>query len=269
MDISEAEGKYRTLVRALSGYLSVLVGYPGTAGSSLLLAAAVERVPGRVLAVMAKSPVRPLREMEEAAAGAAYIGAEHLFVETGEMENPAFRKNPRDRCYICKKGFLEILAACAKERGFASVVDAETADPTEDSRSRLKACRELGVANPLLSAGLTEFEVRYLARERGVPGWKRPPGGCLATRVPYDTELTVGLLERIAEAEEFIREIGIQSVRVATYPEGLARIEVERDDFDKITGTTAIRKIRERLRELGYRYVTLDLDGIANEGAGI
>jgi uncharacterized protein len=261
MDPREAEKKYIKLTNILSGYSSLLVAYSGGADSSLLLAAAVEHVGGKVLAVTAKSPLHPPDEEEAAAAGARYLGAEHVFIETDEMENPAFRLNRENRCYVCKLGLMRRLTSMAAGEGLAGVAEGTTADEASGLRPGLQACRELGIISPLLSAGLIKAEVRYLGREMGVPGWDAPPGACLATRVPYGTELTAGLLERIAEAEALIHTLGIKQVRVRTYPDGSARIEVEPADFKVIMEPSVLRKIRERLRELGYRYVTLDLDG--------
>jgi uncharacterized protein len=257
----EAEKKYKKLTDILSGYSSLLVAYSGGADSSLLLAAAVEHVNGRVLAVTAKSPLHPPHEEEAAQTGARYVGAEHVFIETDEMENPAFRFNRENRCYVCKLGLMRRLTSMAAGEGLAGVAEGTTIDEASGVRPGLRACRELGVISPLLDAGLTKAEVRYLGREMGVPGWDTPAGACLATRVPYDTELTVGLLERIAEAEAFIRSLGVKQVRVRTYPDGSARLEVETDDFEVLMKPTSLRKIRERLRELGYRRITLDLDG--------
>jgi len=259
-DQREAEKKFKRLTEALAAYPSLLVAYSGGADSSFLLATAAERVDGRVLAVTARSPLHPAHEEEAAETGARYLGVEHVFVETDEMENPAFRLNPKDRCYICKLGLMKRLVALAAEEGLSAVAEGTTADEASGVRPGLRACRELGAESPLLDVGLTKADVRYLGRELGVPGWDTPPGGCIATRVPYGTELTVGLLERIAEAETVIRSFGIAQVRVRTYPDGLARIEVEPDDFEVVLGPAALRKIRERLHELGYKYVTLDLD---------
>jgi uncharacterized protein len=261
VDPREAQKKYKKLTDILSGYPSLLVAYSGGADSSLLLTAAVEHVSGRTLAVTAKSPLHPPHEEEAAATGARYLGAEHVFIETDEMENPAFRFNREDRCYICKLGLMRRLTALAAREGLAGVAEGTTADEASGLRPGLRACRELGVVSPLLDAGLTKAEVRYLGRETGVPGWDTPAGACLATRVPYDTELTVGLLERIAEAEAVIRSLGVKQVRVRTYPDGSARVEVDTDDFEVLMRPTALRKVRERLRELGYRYITLDLNG--------
>lgn len=261
MDSREAEKKYKKLTNILSGYSSLLVAYSGGADSSLLLAVAVEHVGGKVLAVTAKSPLHPPHEEEAAVAGARYLGAEHAFIDTDEMENPGFRFNQKDRCYICKLGLMKRLTILAAREDISGVAEGTTADEASGLRPGLQACRELNVASPLLDAGFTKTEVRYLGREMGVPGWDAPPGACLATRVPYGTELTAGLLERIAEAEALIRTLGVKQVRVRTYPDGLARVEVEPADFEVIMEPSVLRKIRERFRELGYRYVTLDLDG--------
>jgi len=260
-DVREAEKKYKRFIDGMSRYPSLLVAYSGGADSSFLLAAAVENVPGKVLAVTGRSPLHAAHEEEAAAAGAFYLGAEHVFIETDEMENPAFRLNPKDRCYVCKLGLMKRLKTLAARDGLAAVAEGTTADEAAGVRPGLRACRDLGIASPLLDAGLTKAEVRRIGRELGVPGWDAPPGGCMATRIPYDTELTVGLLERVAEAEAYIRALGVKQVRVRTYPDGLARIELEPEDFVVISEPSAARKVRERLRELGYRYVTLDLDG--------
>ncbi|UCE26975.1 MAG: ATP-dependent sacrificial sulfur transferase LarE [Candidatus Coatesbacteria bacterium] len=260
-DPRKAEKKYIRLTEALAAYPSLLVAYSGGADSSFLLATAAERVDGRVLAVTARSPLHPPHEEEAAETGARYLGVEHVFVKTDEMENPAFRLNPRERCYICKSGLMKRLVALAAEENLSAVAEGTTADEASGVRPGLRACRELSVESPLLDVGFTKADVRCLGRELGVPGWDAPPSGCLATRIPYDTELTVGLLERVSEAEALIRSLGVKQVRVRTYPDGLARVEVEPGDFQVVTESANARKIRDRLREIGYRYITLDLDG--------
>lgn len=242
----------------------VLVAFSGGVDSTFVLKVALD-VLGRdnVLAVTAISDTSARREREEAAALADQLGAVHLMVESNEMALPEFVRNPPERCYICKKSRFEDLVALAKERGFAAVVDGENADDHRDYRPGSKATKELGVRSPLSEAGLTKEEIRSLSRSLDLPTWDRQSAACLASRIPYGTPLTREALQRVDAAEDFLRNLfpGAQ-IRVRHQGEA-ARIEVDPRLLPAVTSEEARNAIVRHLRELGFLYVTLDLEGYA------
>ncbi len=238
---------------------SVAVAYSGGTDSTLLLKVAYD-VLGRerVVALTAVSPSQPAVEREEACNLAREIGVRHVLIETHEMEDAHYIENTPERCYFCKRVILESLTRYAQREGFAVVVDGANADDLHDHRPGTRAAREWGVRSPLQEIGLSKSEIRTIARTLGLPNWDKPSAACLASRVPYGTPITVELLQRIEQAEAFLRQIGVRQLRVRHHGV-LARIEVEPNDFLMIMDHRT--EIIQRLQSLGYIYVTLDLAG--------
>jgi uncharacterized protein len=230
--------------------------------STYLLAAALDALgPKRVLAVTADSDTCTDREREEARELARELGARHRFVTSREMEDPRFVANAPDRCYHCKRALLQELREVAHEKGLRSVVLGATVDDLGDHRPGMRAAREMGIHSPLLEVGLTKAEIRQLSRERGLPTWDKPSMACLASRIPYGTPITPQALERIGSAEGFLRDtLNLRQLRVRDHGP-IARIEVEPQHIERLTQEEGRQRIVESLRELGYRYVTLDLAG--------
>ena len=248
---------------------SALVAFSGGVDSTFLAALAREVLGDSALAVTAVSPAIPASEVEEARELASRIGIRHLTVETHEMEREGYVENSPQRCYHCKDEVYGRLATIAREEGIAWVVDGSNADDLGDHRPGRIAAAEHGVRSPLIEAGLTKEEVRALSRERGLPTWDKPAMACLASRVPYGTPITIEALNQIGAAEAFIRSLGVRQLRVRHHGE-VARIEVEPEGMDVLMRDGNRDVVVERLRGLGYRYVTLDLAGFRsgslNEG---
>ena len=238
---------------------SVAVAFSGGADSTLL-AAEARRVLGRdhVLAVTATGEVFPPGEADEAKELAARLDLAHEVLETRQLETKAFRENPPDRCYLCKREIFGAVLARAKARGMAAVCDGSNADDAKVYRPGLRALEELGVRSPLKEAAMTKADVRALSRQLGLPTADRPAMPCLASRFPYGQPITGEALHRVAGAEDVLRQLGFQGCRVRDHGT-VARIEVAPADVEAAVGHRE-RLVRD-LKALGYAYVTLDLEG--------
>jgi len=256
--VGQLEAKLCKLKDILARMEGVLVAYSGGADSTLLLKVALDVLGEKVLAATARVPIFPASELATAEEMAHRLGARHLFVETGVMDDPRFSSNPPDRCYLCKQALFSTLKELAGGRGF-EVADGSNQDDLGEHRPGLKALRELGVRSPLAEAGFTKAEVRALSREMGLPTWDKPAQTCLATRFPYGEQLTLEKLRRVEDAEELLRSLGLRQLRVRSHGH-LARIEVPREDMARLLSEMAA-EIVGQLQGLGYAYVTLDLQG--------
>ena len=210
------------------------------------------------MVLTAISPSYPSYELEETKRLAAMIGIGHILAKADELEVPQYRANQGDRCYFCKTELYRVCFAKAKELGFRWVLNGANCDDLQDYRPGLRAGEEWAVRSPLVEAGLTKAEIRELSRERGLPTWDKPAMACLASRIPYGTPVTVEALSRIGEAEAYVRSLGVRQVRVRHHGD-VARIETDEAGMEALLAQR--RAVTERLRELGYLYVTLDLAG--------
>lgn len=237
---------------------SVVVAFSGGTDSTLLLALAVETLGAdRVLAATGVSAIHPKRELDAAREMARTLGVDLVEVKTRELHDPDFTTNPPNRCYQCKSGLLNALRDLAAKRS-AAVLTGANADDTGDFRPGLEAGRQLGAVRPLLDAGLTKAEIRIASRAMGLATWDEPSGACLATRVPYGQEITPETLDRVEQAEEVLRGLGFRQLRVRDH-DTIARIEVPAEDVPR---AVELREpVAAALKDLGYRYVTIDLEG--------
>jgi pyridinium-3,5-biscarboxylic acid mononucleotide sulfurtransferase len=238
---------------------SVVVAYSGGVDSAYLAYVASRTLGHRALAVTADSPSYPERHRRMAMDIARDFGLAHEIIHTNELERPEYRANPANRCYFCKHELYTHLSQIAAKRE-AVVVDGNNADDRGDYRPGRQAAREFGVRSPLDEANLTKSEIRELSRVAGLPTWDEPASACLSSRIPYQSEVTGEKLRTIERAEQALRDLGFRVFRVRHHDD-VARIEIARDEMpralDAETGATIVRE----LKAIGYRYVSLDLQG--------
>lgn len=251
--------KENLLGKSLEDLGSVLVAYSGGVDSTFLLKFAIDTLgPNKVAAVTAVSDTYKPEDLELAAAMAKKIGARHVIAHSTEMSDPEYVANTPDRCYYCKKIRFGGLGNLLKELHIAHIVDGANMSDQGDYRPGERATKELGIRSPLREAGLYKNEIRELSKKLGLPNWDLPSQACLASRFPYGIALTPERLKQVYEAEKLIYGYGFEQARVR-YHGDIARIEVPAGDILKLIDHRS--EIVERLKSLGFTYVTLDLQG--------
>ena len=249
--------KLTALKALLKEFPGAVIGFSGGVDSTFLARVAREVLQDNVLAVTAVSDTYPEHQLTEARQIAGQLGLNLEIINTNEFNCADFVSNPPERCYHCKKELFLELKNFADQRGWV-VLDGANLDDCSDFRPGHKAAAEFGVRSPLKEVGLTKAEIRELSKELGLPTWNKPAYACLASRIPYGTQITAEALHRIDQAETFLTSLGFQQIRVRDhFP--VARIEIGGTELPDAWQKRAA--IAEKLHEIGFPYVTLDLDG--------
>jgi len=257
---SSAEEKELGLRRNLASLPSLIVALSGGADSAYLAWAAHAELGERALSITALSPSYSAHDRSVVTDFVSQFGLRHEFVQTHEVENPAYRANAADRCYFCKDELFNVLDSLAGARDFAAIAYGINSDDTSDFRPGHRAASEHRVLAPLLDAGLHKSEIRALSQRAGLPTWDRPASACLASRVPYGTEVTPERLALIERGESALRALGFRQFRVRLH-DNLARVEIAPDEMPRAMSTEMAGKIAAQLKTAGFAYVALDLEG--------
>jgi uncharacterized protein len=254
------EQKWDRLKALLGEMRCAVIAYSGGVDSSLLLKAASEALGPRLIAVTAASESYPQAELDAAKAFARSLGVTHRILRTTELLSEEFVQNTPERCYFCKKELFGKLRQIADREDIPFILDGSNGDDGRDRRPGVRAAREFSVRSPLTEAGFSKSDVRACARMLGLSVWDKPSLACLSSRIPYGTRITPGILQTVHAAEDRLRLMGFRQVRVRHHGD-TARIEIERSEFDRLVSGDAAAQIVPALKELGYTYVCLDLEG--------
>jgi uncharacterized protein len=250
----------RRLYELIASCDSVVVAFSGGVDSAYLAWAATRVLGPAALCITADSPSYPEHHRQLALRIAREFDLHHEFVQTSEMEKPAYRANPVNRCYHCKHELYTVLSELAGARGINVIVDGSNADDRSDYRPGRQAAREFGVRSPLDEADLTKADIRELSHRAGLPTWDEPASACLSSRIPYHSEVTDEKLRTIERAETVLRGLGFRVCRVRHH-DNLARLEFGRDEMDRAFEPAMRDRIVSELRALGYQHVAIDLQG--------
>jgi len=249
--------KLREIVKDLE---SVVVAFSGGVDSTLVAKVCYDVLKDNSMVVTARSETYPDFEFEEAKGLAKEIGIKHLVLNTSELAIEGFASNPPNRCYFCKTELFEKLKDIAKQHRFLHVADGANLDDMEDYRPGLEASKELGVKSPLKEAGMTKKDIREASKMLNLPNWNKPAYACMSSRFPYGQSITEEKLKMVSEAEKYLRGLGLEQFRVRHH-ETIARIEVLPEDIHILTHSPTRDELLGKFKEIGFTYVTLDLEG--------
>lgn len=249
------------LLDILRGLKRVAVAFSGGIDSTVVAQAAFLVLGDAAVAVTADSPSVPRAEIDEARQLAKQIGIRHVIVATDEFADPDYVRNDGSRCYFCKSELYGRIEAMLPELGVTVMCSGANLDDQGDYRPGLKAAAEHAVRHPLQEAGFTKADVRALAREWGLPTWDKPASPCLSSRLAFGVSVTTERTARVESAEKFLRNLGIRECRVRLHEGELARIEVPLSELPRLADRQLRDELVGRLRDLGFKFVTLDLEG--------
>ena len=259
----ELQQRYDALRACLQEQARVAVAFSGGVDSTLLAKVTHDVLGSSMVALTAHLRSVPRTEFGQARTWCAEQGIRHLVLDYDELTIPGFAQNPANRCYLCKREVFGRLRDLATAEGMTYLVDGSNLDDEGDYRPGMRALAELGVRSPLRECGFSKAQVRELSRKLGLPAWNLPSAACLSSRFAYGETITAQKLERVGAAEEYLHGLGLDQLRVRIHGAGgeLARIEVAPDDIERVAEPATRNRVVERLRALGFAYVSLDLAG--------
>ena len=240
---------------------SVCVAYSGGVDSSLLASLAFEQLGSKAIAITGVSPALAKSLLEEARSQAKWIGIQHLEIETSELDQSSYSKNPKDRCFACKKELHKHTTYFSKKLNYKIVFDGVNLDDLEDYRPGIKAAKEAGVLSPLAKFEFSKKDIRDISRALGFPWWDKPAQPCLSSRFPYGHQITYKRLKMVEKAEEYIKKGGVSSVRVRCQG-STARIEIPKDELKRFCKDYDFDKLINYFSDLGFNCTSLDLEGL-------
>lgn len=256
----ELQHKYDNLLSCLRKAGKTAVAFSGGVDSTFLLKAASEVLPsGHILALTIHTPYIPEKEIEDARRTANDMNIRHIVLDSPVPEQ--VMNNPKDRCYICKTYLFSRMKEVAKQHGFKEVMEGTNADDELSYRPGIRALQESGIKSPLKECGLIKQDIRELSRIKGLATWDKPALACLLTRLPYNTAVDEAVLRRIEKSEQYLFGLGLRSVRVRVHGD-LARIEAEKTSFPVIISDKLYEQICRQLKDYGFKFITLDMEGI-------
>jgi len=257
MTLIAKEERLRDIFRELD---SVIVAYSGGVDSSYVAYVANAELGPRAVCITGQSASLPEYQRAEIESVVKKFGFQHEIIRTEELENPGYRANNPDRCFFCKDELYTKLESVARTRGIKSIVDGSTVDDLGDYRPGRRAASQHAVRSPLIEAGLSKSDVRELSRRVSLPTWDKPASPCLSSRIAYGTTVTIERLSKVDRGEAILREFGFREFRVRHHDQ-LVRIEIAPVEMDRVLRKDLIDELARRFRELGFKYVTLDLEG--------
>jgi len=257
MNAIAKEEQLREIFRELE---SVIVAYSGGVDSSYVAYVANAELGPRAVCITGESASLPAFQRAEIDRVVEKFGFQHEMIQTDELENPSYRANNSDRCFFCKDELYTKLESVARGRGIRTIVDGSTVDDLGDYRPGRRAAAQHAVRSPLIEVGLSKSEVRELSRRATLPTWDKPASPCLSSRIAYGTTVTIERLSKVDRGEEILREFGFREFRVRHHDQ-LVRLEIATSEMDQILRKEVFQELATRFRELGFKYVTLDLEG--------